>query len=124
MDLFTNKLLINFLFILLALCYYKSYISLPIYSSTELKAWLIALFPIVSFAFCMLVPLISTEDNIWDLRYIPFILGGLYGGYKLGLVQIGMALLIRYLLGGLGFYSASVVIIITGISICTFPNII
>ena len=52
---------------------------------------------------------ISNEDNIWDLRYIPFILGGLYGGYKLGLIQIGIALLIRFLLGGLGFYSAAVV---------------
>ena len=29
-----------------------------------------------------------------------------------------MALLIRYLLGGMGFYSAAVVIIITGIALC------
>ena len=123
MDLFTNKLLINFLFILLALCLLQIlYITTYVYRSRELKAWLIALFPIVSLALCMLVPLISTEDNIWDLRYIPFILGGLYGGYKLGLIQIGMALLIRYLLGGLGFYSAFVVIIITGISICTLSK--
>ena len=66
----------------------------------------------------MVFPLITNEDNIWDLRYVPFILGGLYGGYKLGLTQLGIALLIRYLLGGLGFYSAAVVIIIIGIALC------
>ena len=119
MDLFTKELLINFLFILLALCLLQIlYMATYAYRSKELKGWVIALFPIVSLALCMVFPLISNEDNIWDLRYIPFILGGLYGGYKLGLIQIGIALLIRYLLGGLGFYSAAVVIIITGIALC------
>ena len=119
MDLFTKELLINFLFILLALCLLQIlYMATYAYRSKELKGWVIALFPIVSLALCMVFPLISNEDNIWDLRYIPFILGGLYGGYKLGLTQIGIALLIRYLLGGLGFYSAAVVIIITGIALC------
>jgi two-component system, sporulation sensor kinase B len=119
MDLFTKELLINFLFILLALCLLQIlYMATYAFRSKELKGWVIALFPIVSLALCMVFPLISNEDNIWDLRYIPFILGGLYGGYKLGLTQIGIALLIRYLLGGLGFYSASVVIIITGIALC------
>jgi|SRR3954447_15423371 len=119
MDLFTKELLINFLFILLALCLLQIlYMATYAYRSKELKGWIIALFPIVSLALCMVFPLISNEDNIWDLRYVPFILGGLYGGYKLGLIQIGMALLIRYLLGGLGFYSAAVVIIITGIALC------
>ena len=119
MDLFTKELLINFLFILLALCLLQIlYMATYAYRSKELKGWLIALFPVVTLALCMAFPLISNKDNIWDLRYIPFILGGLYGGYKLGLTQIGIALLIRYLLGGLGFYSASVVIMITGIALC------
>ena len=34
------------------------------------------------------------------------------------MIQIGIALLIRYLLGGLGFYTAAVVIIIIGIAVC------
>ena len=119
MDLFTKELLINFLIILLALCLLQIlYTTTYVYRSKALKGWLIALFPIVTLALCMVFPLISNEDNIWDLRYIPFILGGLYGGYKLGLIQIGTALLFRYLLGGMGFYSSSVVMIITGIAIC------
>ena len=61
---------------------------------------------------------ITNEDNFWDLRYVPFILGGLYGGYKLGLIQLGIALLIRFSLGGLGFYTAAVVLIIIGIATC------
>ncbi len=66
----------------------------------------------------MAFPLYANEDNIWDLRFIPFILGGLYGGYKLGFLQISTALLIRYLLGGSGFYTASAVIILIGIIVC------
>ena len=86
MDLFTKELLINFLFILLALCLLQIlYMATYAYRSKELKGWLIALFPIVSLVLCMVFPLISNEDNLWDLRYVPFILGGLYGGYKLGL---------------------------------------
>lgn len=67
-------------------------------------------------------PLYTTGDNIWDLRFIPFIMGGLYGGYKLGLIQVGTALLIRYLLGGTGFYSAAAVIIVIGIVVCILSN--
>ena len=94
MDLMTKDLLINFLFILLALCLLQIlYITTYVYRSKELKSWQIALFPIITLVLCMVFPLYSNEDNIWDLRYIPFILGGLYGGYKLGLTQIGIVLL-------------------------------
>jgi two-component system, sporulation sensor kinase B len=123
MDLFTKELLINFLFILLALCLLQIlYMATYAYRSKELKSWQIALFPIVSLVLCMIFPLVSNEENLWDLRYIPFVLGGLYGGYKLGLIQITIALLIRYLLGGMGFYTASIVIIIIGIAICIFSK--
>ena len=119
MDLMTKDLLINFLFILLALCLLQIlHMATYAYRSKELKSWQIALFPIVSLVLCMVFPVYTSEGGLWDLRYVPFILGGLYGGYKLGLIQIGVALLLRFSLGGMGFYSASVLIIIIGIATC------
>jgi two-component system sporulation sensor kinase B len=119
MDFITKDLLISFLFILLALCLLQIlYMATYAYRAKELHSWKIALFPIISLVLCLVFPLYANEDNIWDLRYIPFILGGLYGGYKLGLIQISTALFIRYLLGGSGFYTAAAVIIIVGIAIC------
>ena len=48
MDLITKDLLINFLFILLALCLLQIlYMATYAYRSKELKSWQIALFPII-----------------------------------------------------------------------------
>ncbi|WP_338469633.1 HAMP domain-containing sensor histidine kinase [Niallia sp. XMNu-256] len=119
MDIVTKDLLISFLFILLALCILQIiYMAIYVYRAKELKGWLIALFPILTLVICMAFPLYANGENIWDLRYIPFIVGGLYGGYKLGTIQIATALFIRYILGGSGFYAGSAVIIIVGIAVC------
>jgi two-component system, sporulation sensor kinase B len=123
MDIGTKDLLISFLFILLALCLLQTlYIVTYAYRAKELQNWKIALFPIITLVLCMVFPLFSNENNIWDLRFIPFTIAGLYGGYKLGLIQIGTALIIRFLLGGSGFYTAAAVIIIVGIVICFLSN--
>ena len=118
MDLITKDLLISFLFILLALCLLQILHATYAYRSKELKSWQIALFPIVTLVLCMVFPVYSNDNSFWDLRYVPFILGGLYGGYKLGLIQLAIVLLIRFSLGGMGFYPASVVFIIIGIATC------
>ena len=52
----------------------------------------------------MLFPVSINKDLVWDLRWIPFILGCLYGGYKLGFSLLFLVLTIRYLQGGVGFY--------------------
>ena len=108
MDIGTKDLLISFFIILLALCLLQIlYMATYAYRTKALQNWKIALFPIITLILSMLFPLMTNEDNIWDLRFIPFIIAGLYGGYKLGLVQISTALFIRYLLGGSGFYTAA-----------------
>ena len=123
MDLITKDLLINFLFILLALCLLQIlHMATYAYRSKELKSWQIALFPIITLVLCMAFPVYTNESSFWDLRYVPFILGGLYGGYKLGLTQLGIVLLIRFSLGGMGFYTAAVVLIIIGIATCILSN--
>ena len=123
MDLMTKDLLINFLFILLALCLLQIlHITTYAYRSKELKNWQIALFPIITLVLCMVFPVYTNESSFWDLRYVPFILGGLYGGYKLGLTQLGIVLLVRFSMGGMGFYTAAVVLIIIGIATCILSN--
>ena len=105
MDFITKGLLVNFLFILLAL-FLVQMIYMAQYANRlkDLKGWVIALFPVLSLILCMLFPVSINKDLVWDLRWIPFILGCLYGGYKLGFSLLLLVLTMRYLQGGVGFY--------------------
>ena len=105
MDFITKGLLINFLFILLAL-FLVQMIYMAKYANRlqDLKGWVIALFPVLSLILCMLYPVSINNVLVWDLRWIPFILGCLYGGYKLGFSLLFLVLTIRYFQGGVGFY--------------------
>ena len=108
MDLITKDLLINFLFILLPLFFVQMfYLMKYTYRTEKLNRWGFAIFPIVSLILCMLFPVKVGENFVWDLRWIPFILGGLYGGYKLGFFLLSITLCIRYLMGYDGFYIVS-----------------
>lgn len=106
MDLLTKDLLVNFLFILLSLFLLQMvYLFRYAYRLEKSKDWLIAVFPAISVLLCMLVPVAVEKEFVWDLRWIPFILGALYGGYRLGLPILGMILFIRMFTGGMmGFY--------------------
>ena len=105
MDFITKGLLVNFLFILLAL-FLVQMIYMAQYANRlkDLKGWVVALFPVLSLILCMLFPVSINKDLVWDLRWIPFILGCLYGGYKLGFSLLFLVLTMRYLQGGVGFY--------------------
>ena len=108
MDLLTKDLLINFLFILLSLFLLQMiYLFKYVYRLEESKRWPIAIFTVISMVLCMLVPVDIDKEFVWDLRWIPFILGTLYGGYRLGFLLLGIALFIRFFTGGMvGFYVA------------------
>lgn len=107
MSFLTKDLLINFLFILLPL-FLVQMIYLVKYSnrSDEYNRGIFAIFPILSLILCMLSPVAVGVNYVWDLRWIPFILGGLYGGYKLGFFLLYLTLFIRYLMGYDGFILA------------------
>ena len=106
MDLMTKDLLVNFLFILLSLFLVQMlYMMKYTYQMRDLKGWVLGISPVVSLMLCMLFPVAIETDFIWDLRWIPFILGGLYGGYRLGLLLLALVLCIRYFYGvDVGFY--------------------
>src|SRR4051794_30149061 len=115
MDLITKDLLINFLFILLSLCFAQIlYMFKYSYQLKGLNDKVIALVPVIAIILCMLFPVYVDENFTWDLRWIPFILGGLYGGYKLGFSLFLIVFIIRYFQGGSGFYVAIITFSIVG----------
>ena len=111
MDLITKDLLINFLLTLFPILLIQMfYLIKYIYQIEKIKGWILAVFPVLSLVLCMLFPLKVNEQFILDLRFIPFMLGGLYGGYKLGLVLLAIVLGIRYSLGSEGAFYLTVII--------------
>ncbi|WP_236694929.1 ATP-binding protein [Peribacillus butanolivorans] len=115
----TKDLLINFLLILLPIFLLQMvYLVKYVYRLDALKGWFLAIFPILSLVLCMLFPVVIEEHFVWDLRWIPFLLGGLYGGYRLSFLLIAITLIIRYLSGGEnGFYISCITFPLIGISI-------
>ncbi|ASS97050.1 hypothetical protein BS1321_26020 [Peribacillus simplex NBRC 15720 = DSM 1321] len=119
MNLMTKDLLINFLIILFPIFLLQmSYLVKYVYRLDALKGSFLSIFPILSLVLCMLFPVVIEEDFVWDLRWIPFLLGGLYGGYRLGIILIVITLLIRYLSGGEnGFYISCITFPLIGVSL-------
>lgn len=119
MNLMTKDLLINFLIILFPIFLLQmSYLVKYVHRLDALKGSFLSIFPILSLVLCMLFPVVIEEDFVWDLRWIPFLLGGLYGGYRLGIILIVITLLIRYLSGGEnGFYISCITFPLIGVSL-------
>ncbi|MGE7185427.1 ATP-binding protein [Peribacillus sp. NPDC006672] len=119
MNLMTKDLLINFLIIIFPLFLLQmSYLVKYVYRIDALKGSFLTIFPILSLVLCMLFPVVIEDDFVWDLRWIPFLLGGLYGGYRLGIILIVITLLIRYFTGGEnGFYISCISFPLMGVSL-------
>lgn len=119
MNLMTKDLLINFLLILFPIFLLQmSYLVKYVYRLDALKRSFLSIFPILSLILCMLFPVVIEEDFVWDLRWIPFLLGGLYGGYRLGIILIVITLVIRYVSGGdNGFYISCITFPLVGVSL-------
>ncbi|MDM5358895.1 HAMP domain-containing sensor histidine kinase [Peribacillus sp. ACCC06369] len=119
MNLMTKDLLINFLIILFPIFLLQmSYLVKYVYRLDALKGSFLSIFPILSLVLCMLFPVVTEKDFVWDLRWIPFLLGGLYGGYRLGIILIVITLLIRYLTGGEnGLYISCITFPLIGVSL-------
>lgn len=117
MGLITKDLLINFLFILLSLCMAPIlYLFKYSYRLRGLNARVIAILPMIAIILCMIFPVYVSENFFWDLRLIPFILGGLYGGYKLGSFLLFIIFIMRYFQGwGDGFYEVLITYSFVGI---------
>ncbi|MFB5284939.1 ATP-binding protein [Peribacillus sp. Hz7] len=107
----TKDLLINFLLTIFPIFLIQMfYLIKYIYQIEKLKGWILAVFPVLSLVLSMLFPLEINRQFVLDLRLIPFIIGGLYGGYRLGLFLLVLVLSIRYFWGSEGAFYLTLII--------------
>lgn len=103
--------LIQILMILFPTLFYQSYFKRKFQSKSQRKLGLIFLYG-VSILACMAFPVSINEGFMLDFRYIPLILGFLYGGYQVGLPLMGLTVLMRIFIGGPGLYLTILICII------------
>ncbi|MCM3791074.1 ATP-binding protein [Domibacillus indicus] len=105
MELITKDLLINFLFVLLPLFLMQMFYLLKYsYRFERFKDTWFVIFLLISLAMCMFFPFSFGNGFTWDLRRVPLLLGFLYAGPKNGFLLLAALFLIRYFVGGSGFY--------------------
>lgn len=110
MELLTKDLLINFLFILLPLFLLQLFYSLRfVYQIDKLKNSLFTIVTMLSIGLCMVFPFSISDGLIFDLRRVPFIIGILYGGPKIGIILLAFLIFTRGLIEmNTGFYIAAI----------------
>jgi two-component system, sporulation sensor kinase B len=102
--LYIKDYLVNMLFIILPIVVYQALITqhqVSVRTKTQ-KFSLAILFSSMSIL-CLSFP-VTINENILDLRLIPFIVGTLYGGKGVGRFILLTSLCYRFYLGGVGFY--------------------
>ncbi|MCT8137211.1 hypothetical protein H1D32_05325 [Anaerobacillus sp. CMMVII] len=84
----------------------------------------ISLLSLVAMILCMVFPYYDANGTIYDLRIIPFLLGGLYGGRKVALTLFIGLVLTRFFIGyNLGFYVTFIQALITLAFVYYFSSI-
>ncbi len=106
MELLTKDLLINFLFIILPLFLLQLFYSLRfVYKIDKLKDILFTILSMLSIGLCMVFPFSIGDGLVFDLRRVPFILGVLYGGPRIGMLLLAFLIVTRGLIGiDIGLY--------------------
>ncbi|MDG5788870.1 ATP-binding protein [Evansella sp. AB-P1] len=98
-----ENLLINILFVLIPILFFQIfYINID----SKYKDIILAIVFSTSIVICMNFPITNFEGHLFDLRFIPFVLGALYGGKKVALFLYLVILAYRFYLGGVGVYIA------------------
>jgi two-component system sporulation sensor kinase B len=115
---FFEPLLINFSIIMIVLFIFQIFWvdkgHLHHKHTTTVIAFLLAL----SIVLGMEYPIRFAPGFIFDLRYLPFILGFLYGGYRVGIPLLIVLVFYRFYIGGDGAYVNAVV---AGLFVLLFP---
>ncbi|MFB6467077.1 ATP-binding protein [Cytobacillus sp. Hz8] len=112
-----NGLLINLLYILIFIlvCNMFLWYKYKVFRFPT-KKWSIFFVSSAQIIICLLQSVPVDHGFIYDLRFIPFLLGGLYGGKRVTIGLASFLLITRYFLGGNGF-SVSLIITIFGAAI-------
>ncbi|MCF8566490.1 hypothetical protein LLE49_17340 [Alicyclobacillus tolerans] len=100
MDLFDDRLLLNILVVVSGPLVFQLFIRDAVRRSQAWTSVFIGFVMTLDQVLCMLFPLKTISDFEVDLRVIPMVLGGLYGGAPVGLFLMGAFAVQRYLMGG------------------------
>lgn len=111
-----KELLLNVFFVILPLFIYQMFWIDKKRNSPKWDRVVVFLFPLSSIVMCMSLPITFSSEFHFDLRQIPFILGCLYGGYRLGVGLLIGIFSYPFLLYGQGVYVNFLVICL----ICLF----
>ncbi|GGM18705.1 sensor histidine kinase [Paraliobacillus quinghaiensis] len=99
-----EELLLNFLFIFIPFLLFQTFwLDKGRVHHTYSKV-IMTILGVVSIILCMTHPITFSEGIIFDLRQIPFILGFLYYGWRVGTVLYLAIIVTRFLIGGDGIY--------------------
>ncbi|MFA9559635.1 ATP-binding protein [Evansella sp. AB-rgal1] len=98
----TETLLINFLFLLIPVTLYLIFFE----NKANVYNYKIILFLLssITMILCMTYPIKMEFGNIFDLRYIPFIIASLFGGYIIAAPLYLILNIYRFILGGEGIF--------------------
>lgn len=94
----TEILLANFLFLLFPVSMYLIFFENSTASFTN-KIWLF-IFAALSMILCMSFPIQLEHGFMYDLRYIPFVLSALFGGYAIAFPMYLVLNVYRFIIGG------------------------
>lgn len=100
-----GDLFINLLIVLTPILFYQFFIDKRYAKDTAIRDLIIGLFSGGACVLSMIFPITAGTGFVWDLRWMPFLLAFLYGGYRGGLIAMAFLVGFRwYLGGGLPFY--------------------
>ncbi|PWK09028.1 two-component system sporulation sensor kinase B [Tumebacillus permanentifrigoris] len=109
--LLSRDLLLNLLLILTPIFVYQVLLLDRLSSKRpRLEQWLLGLLYGIACVLCMVFPITAGKDFLWDLRWVPFIISVLYGGWRSGVLAMLLLLGFRlYIGGGLAFYMTVII---------------
>ncbi|WP_018662677.1 sensor histidine kinase [Heyndrickxia acidiproducens] len=94
----TSHFLVNLLAILVSLLFLQYWLNQP--KLKKAAAEMITIFCLaISIALCMLMPVTTTSGIVFDLRFIPFVIGCFYANRLTRIGMIGLIILLRLLEG-------------------------
>ncbi|RSK26660.1 two-component sensor histidine kinase [Bacillus sp. HMF5848] len=102
---FIMDLAANLFFILFCVLLFQFWVEKKDLSVQDRKNSILIL-TCVAIVLCMSFPIKISNNFIFDLRHVPIVIGGLYGGPYVLAGIMPTAIIYRYLLGGDGFYAS------------------
>lgn len=105
-----KDIFINLLFILLLLFLTQTFLDLKSRSySAAAKKWVIFSSSAIAIVFVMTFSVIVNTQFVFDIRFLPFMIGSLYGGPLVSIGLYGVLVLYRFIIGfNIGLLGASI----------------